>query len=349
MLATDGPLTPRETAAIRAALDAHMKSAGLSQSDVAKAVGQSSTYISNLLTSAASLPVETRDALWRDIANWLEREARAKDRQAPAQFVRTTVAERFIGICERLIERADMAVVYGPAGVGKSISAEAAASLIADAVLVRVDRTNRTQAAFIQSLMRGMTRRRWAGTPSEAFRALCDRLRRPERVKARSLLIIDQAHELHPNVVKLLMDLHDVAKCSILLVGTIRLRDIAGTNSDLHFGQLSSRIGMRVNLAPELTEGRGGTLVTAAEIRKMFERGKLKLHPATARILAKIAHQVGSLRRVDRLVHWAGIAAEEAHAETITTEHLAQAQAMVEEEIDIAADLEEATAAASAG
>ena len=359
MVPISGPLSPVAQAEIRKALEAHMKATGLSQAEVGEAIGQSSAYVSNLLTEAGSLPATTRDRIWRDVNNWLEREERALAAKRPEEFVRITVAPVLFGICEKLSERADMAIAYGPAGIGKSIAIEAivggAVEGIPSAVAIRAGEDTNTNRRLINTLHAALsgTRRRHKWTASLGDVAF--KLTMPEKVATRALLIVDQAHELRPPAYKLLMELHDRANCSILLVGTIDLKGVCSTDDSPEFGQLSSRIGMRINLAPSLgAVPLGGKrakkpFITVAEIRKLFAYSKLKLHPDAARMLALVANNYrGTIRRAKRLLYWAEQAAMKAGSDTITIQHLEDASGVVEHELGLPQPVEPSAESAEA-
>lgn len=336
-MATDGPLTAGDIARIRAELEARMAERQLSQSDLAEAIGSTATYVNNLLRSASSLPERTRDDLWRAVRNWLERELRAEERERPKGFVRTTVAERLIAIIEDLAVRSDMAVAYGPAGIGKTETVQALLADHPDAVLVRAGRINRTPARVLQCIGRALTRRR--SETRITYEMVVDRLRKPDKVKVRSLVIVDEAHELPPKSLRLLRDLYDEARCSVLLIGTVDVKRMVASDADAEYGQLSSRVGMRVNLAPELTGHRRGgcPLIRISDIRQIYDRAKIRLHPAAARLLTDLANTpgLGALRRVERLYDLALRAATRGGAAAITVDHVAAAQRLVEEEWDL--------------
>lgn len=166
------------------AVELHMKATGLSQSDVAEAVGQSPTYVNNVLTESPSIPPATRDRILRDLNNWLEREARAREAQRPDDFVRTRVAERLIALAERLTERADMAIAFGPAGIGKTTTAQAIAAEIRTAVLVTAGYDTRTPKMLVNQLYLAVSRR---GRPRGriTLESVIERLRMPSRVHTR--------------------------------------------------------------------------------------------------------------------------------------------------------------------
>lgn len=337
MVATDGPLSPGDIAKLCAALDAYMAERKLSDKDVARAIGSTATYVNNLRNQSAALPAATRDKLWRDVRNWMETEARAAERERPEDFVPTSVARKITNICARLATRSDMAVAYGPAGIGKSKTAEKLIADMPDAVLVRVNRLNRTPARLLASVARALTRRRNVG--ALRYEAVVDRLRKPDSVKARAILIIDEAHKLKPEAMELVRDIFDDSKCSVLLLGTVDVKRMVASDSDPEYGQMASRVGLRVNLAPELRPGyKGGKpLIHVDEIRAMFEREKVRLHPAAARWLAQLANEpgMGAFRRIDRLIDYALLARGRGN-DPITVQHLQTAQALVNED-DLAA------------
>ena len=121
MVPMSGPLPVALRHEIRRAVEAYMLRTGFTQKDLAEAIGTSSTYVNNLFTNAAGLPDSTQDRLWRDLNNMLEREARAEESQRPDDFVPTIkTAQRLCDVATNLTRRPDMAICYGPAGIGKS-------------------------------------------------------------------------------------------------------------------------------------------------------------------------------------------------------------------------------------
>jgi DNA transposition AAA+ family ATPase len=340
MIPSQGPLNDRLREEVLSALVAYMREAELSQADVARAIGQSTTYINNVLSSSDKVPTETRDQILRDVNNWLDREARARENRRPARFVETRVARRLIDAAERLTERADMASARGPAGIGKTMTARAIEAEL-NAVYVMVDDDCRSPSGLRHKIYNALSRRKRTTTVS--FAQLVDGLRMPPRVNTCNLLIVDEAQDLFPNAFTTLRKLHEQAHCSILFLGTVDLETCLSTDDDPEFGQISSRVGIRINLARELSGAtRGGKpaerLFSIQDIRALFSQGKLKLHPSTARMLATIANTTrGALRRVDRLYFWAQKAALKRRAAQILPEHVEIAAAIVGEELGISA------------
>lgn len=339
MVPANGPLSDRVRTEIISTLRDFMETHDLKQSDVASAVASSSTHINNVLNSTGGMAAETRDLLLRDINNWMDREVRARENKRPHHFVDTRVAIRVHDLGERLTERADIAVAWGPAGIGKTMSAEAAAAAL-NATYMFIDDDCRSRFNFKRKLAAILTRRS-ANKNAASLDIIIEKLRQPERVSARSLLILDNAHELDPKVYKIIMAVHDLAQCSILLLGTIDLYRATSTEDGPEYGQLSSRVGMRINLARELTGkippgGRRKLLFNVSDLKAMFEQRKIKLHPDTLQMLLHIANSVrGTLRRVERLVYWAEKAAAKAKSSIILPIHITKASEVIGEELPL--------------
>lgn len=339
----EGPLTDRKRDEIVDALAGLMKEYKLSQADVAKGVGSSPTYINNLLTDSGNLPAATRDRLLRDINGWVDRECRARENKRPDDFVLTRVAERLIDVARRLTERADMGLCYAPAGCGKSTTIEAIVAEIPTAVAVLVDRDARSPTGLLTKIYNAVSRKKLSRRASLA--EVVEKFRKPERVATHNLLILDQAHKLSDASLSMLADLHEEARCSVLLVGTVDLLKRVSSDDEPDLGQISSRVGMRINLAPELAGKApvGGLRTikqcfTVDDIRKLFHRGRLKLHGDAARMLCQIANgHRGTLRRVVRLYDWAETAARAKHAGEITVAHLEAAMRIVEQDVELPA------------
>jgi len=338
-----GQLSHADRESIVTALREYMEQHDLGQAQVAKAVGSSATYISDLLTGSSRLPLVTRDTLLRALNDWMERDHRARESHRDVTLVHTKVADRLIATSERLVERADMALAYGPAGIGKSVVLDAIVAEVPTAHRITIDSDTRTGARLRVALY-NILHRRQRLTPPKLVE-LVARLRRPAGVATHSLLLVDEAHRLHESGLRLLVDLHDAAQCSVLLVGTVDLLGRVATDDDPEYGQLSSRVGMRIDLAPELLGrgmpgGRPAPLFTVAQVRAICQRGKLKFHPGAARMLTTVANTTrGTLRRARRLADWAEVGARHAGASEITVEHVQIAAQIVEPQLNAAAPL----------
>jgi hypothetical protein len=302
------------------------------------------------------MPPEVRDGYLRELLNWIDRDLRARECERPSDFCFTKPAKRLYGLVERLAERADCFVGYGPAGIGKTKAAQAIAAENAGAVYVLATWESRSPSGLLKAIHAAVSRRR-PKSSHVTMTEVVEKLRRPSRARTHTVLLVDQAHVLHDAAVEMLMHVHELAQCSILFVGTRALRDRLGDDDDPAFGQISSRIGLRVDLAPELSKAGGGgrralgaKLFTTDEIRRVFRSDKIRLPPDAARALCDLANEsTGHLRRVARTFEWAASIARDARRSEILLADVEEAVRWVtDEEVEIVPAGEAARPAAEA-
>lgn len=331
MVPVQGALSPRVSEEIIAAVRAYMHDYGVSQADLAKAVGSSSTYVNNLLNVSGAIPADAREKLLRDLNNLLDREARARDNRRPAEFVETPVAEALIHFAELLQEApsAELGYAFGPSGIGKSICALAIAAE-RKAIYVMIDDDCATPAGLRHKLLTALRRkRRFGGMLAEIVAAL----RMPDSVKSRQLLIIDEAHCLKEKTFTMIRKISEQSGCSVLFLGTIDLHRLLNQDDDPEYGQLSSRVAAHLNLTPYLGQQTPGgrpveRLVSVEHIRALFAGNKIKLHPSTQRMLCSLATLMrGHLREVMRLGHRATNIAAKRRAPQVMPAHVEAAAA----------------------
>ena len=174
MIPSIGPISDKQRHQVIEAVQRFLRENDLTQADLADGVGQSATYINNVLSDSGTIPPATRDRIVRDLNNYLEREARARAAQRPDDFVTTRPAETLINLAESLTMKADMAVAYGPAGIGKSTTIEAICAEIPTAVAIEAGYDTRTPAKLLPSYgqrSRGPTRTRTTSRCSASLRS----------------------------------------------------------------------------------------------------------------------------------------------------------------------------------
>lgn len=315
-----------------------LRDSQVSQAGLAKAIRVSDSTLVELFNplSRKEMKHDRRDRLIRKALNWIEREIAARQRQQlrPDNYYGfTKPATRLYAVAKRLSQRPDIAVVFAPAGTGKTTILRAIAAEL-NMVLVEVRGRTRRIRALMKALWQASRPRRRSRIDWDQ---LVDTFAQPDDVRARTVIAIDQAHLLDDNCWQLVMDLVDECRVSVLLVGT---KDIYATvldDEDPFYGQLSSRVGMRVDLTPELTRPGGSRKpFTVKDVRAMFQTGKIRLHSDAAKLLTHIANSSnGHLRRVDRLVEWAASIArkrDRGDDVTITAEDVHEASRIVESE-----------------
>jgi len=301
---------------------------------IARAVGTSQTYISNLFDASTrdKIPDDSRDGLVRALNTWIENEGRKREILRPSNFVMTGPARRLVATGVMTIQIGCIGVANGGPGIGKSETCRWIGSgecpKISGAVAIELASDEGRGPAVRERIFEAVRGRRTQRRPM--VRHLVDRLR------GRSLLIIDQAHNLKDSALLDLQSLHDAAGLPILLVGTQAIDDRTSDDDDPLFGQLSSRIGIRTDLVPASLDGDDGTKATFREwislddLRRMFELEKIKLSDDALRMLLEIAlFQKGALRRCKYLVTAAAAAVRGANRSAITAADLIAAGAVV--------------------
>jgi len=323
MLPETGPLTDKHIAGVQDDASRYLKEHGVAYADLAAAIGENQTYVSNFFTGAAAMAVKTRDRLARAIVTYLEEDYRHRSARLETAFVQTVVAKRLFNLARNVKATRDMGVGYGPAGIGKTACAMALTQELPGTIYIRVTKACRSEAGLLRKIWSALRRTHRQRRNPPGFDEVADELRGTGR-----LLILDQAHDLKDPAFRLLMDLHDECELPILLLGTIDVRNKVKADNDPHYGQFSSRVGPRINLLKEFTEataGRGQQWLTIAQIRAMFRTGKLKLSGDAARMLATIAlTRIGCLRAAQRIYKWAERSASAEGATEITLAHVQQ-------------------------
>ena len=335
MLPNDAPLSDKQLTQVALDTLAYLKEHGLSQAALAAGMGENETYVSNFLFESArrEMPAKRAEKLARDISVWIEEDFRHRTNKIETAFVKTVVAERLFGLARNVRNTRDIGVGYGPAGIGKTLCAKAFALEFPGTIFLRVTRTSRTESGFMLTLYK-LLRRSQRGRRSPTFEDIVDELRGSGR-----LLIIDQAQDLRDATYTFLLNLHDEAELPMLLLGTVDVRKRVDADSGVLYGQMSSRVGPRINLVKEIAAGGGsggknaGKWMTVEQIRAMFKGGKLRLSAGAAQMLAHIAnYELGFLRRAQRIHRWAEFTALLEKATEITPKHIQESVRWVDDE-----------------
>ncbi|GIK18653.1 MAG: hypothetical protein BroJett004_08170 [Planctomycetota bacterium] len=294
MLPTDRPLTPDEIAQVARDVGRWMREDRRSLASVSKALGAgfSQATISQFVNGHAR---GDQERVARALNEYMERNARVKEAQRPREFVETDVARRMLVVIRTAVESSSMGVIVGPAGVGKTLTLRAAASMYTGSLLVRVTQTERRATGLINSLARVL------GVPARSSAATVQRLVIDHLRGSGRPLLIDEAHKLHPGALEVVRDLHDEAEVPAVLCGTIDLRRQV-SDTDMFYGQFSSRIVAHVDVTEIAASPRRGRparpLYSVEEVVQIFSSHKLRLSDDGAKFLCELAclPGLGSLR-----------------------------------------------------
>lgn len=300
MLPTNRPLTPEEIAQIGRDVNRFSKETRRSLSSIAKSIGISPSHLSTFCNHKS----QTGDCeeLARKLNEFIDREARRSEQAMPRGFVETNVAERIITAIRTTMNASAMGIAYGPAGVGKSMVAEAAEKMIAGSIALRVMQSTKRGPGLVHVLATKL------GVPRvSTFEARQARVVEALKGTGR-LILVDEAHQLAVGGIEVLRDIHDAAGVPIFLFGTIDLRKRM-EDGTMFFGQLTSRIAVRLEIDAAMTHTRNPRpLFTTDEVMALFAGQQLRITSDGAKFLTDLANTpgLGALRLVKQVV---GVAA----------------------------------------
>lgn len=351
MLLPERKLEERELYDARKRIREFMEEHGLSDADIARGIRVSSSQVSWFFSDNERLTEDRAEELARAMIRWMDRELNARENRRENEVHETLVCTRLWTMARRLQTRPDINLAYGPAGIGKTTALKAFAAEEPGVVMVTVDGDTVTKRTFCRLLFEALRRRAsttWRpGTTRVTVSSVAQMLTQSERVASRALVIVDLGlHTLQQDAVRAIVDIHDRSRCSFLLVGTKALSDRMSDDGDAETGQVSSRIGTRLHLSPEIydLDGRRKPLFSVEDLRAIYRRAKIKFHPSALDAMLYAANQrTGRLRRLDRLVSWA-----ESIARKRTSTPADQAVEIIEDDLFSAARLVEGEAEAAA-
>lgn len=271
------------------------------------------------------------DRIAEQVAKWLEaREQRAASRAAlpeAPKFVTTPTAEAITAVLQHARVAADMVVVSGPPGIGKTQAVCAYTRRtpnvfkIVGHPLLRSPRAAMEELARVAGLMneRGL---------ANVHRALVQRVRGTS-----GLIIVDEANHLSSDALDQLRSLHDEAEIGLALVGNAMVfsRLEGGGSRQAEFAQLFSRVGMRLTSLKDHRARLGGDIDAYLDAWEIEDAGARKM-------LHAIGRKPGALRNVRKAVSLSHMLANAAR-EPLGAKHVQMAWARLAEQ---AADAGEA-------
>jgi DNA transposition AAA+ family ATPase len=283
MLPTDRPLTKEELDQVARDVRKWLKESGRSAQSVSRALGKgfSPATISNFLNG---MERGDHEKTARALNEYMERETRAGEAKRPQGFVETSVAKRMLVVVRTAVETKSIGLVVGPAGMGKTLTAKAAASIYTGSIYLRVTQSERRNTGLIASLARML------GVPARGTISITHRLVIEHLSGTGRPLLIDEAHALQASAIDALRDIHDEAEVPIVLWGTHDVRRKVN-DTEAWYGQLNSRIVATCDLGELANPPRGGgaPLFTVEEIQRLFTSDKLKLTGDGAAFLHELA------------------------------------------------------------
>lgn len=290
------PMMPDEQIEeIREAVKAVMVQEDLKATEVSTASGVKHGTLSVWLTGKYA---GRNDRVAAELQRWLDtREARKKVEmvapKAPA-FVWTRTAEDVTAMMRQAQHMPDMGICVGPPGVGKTSAACHYARTNSNVWKITANPTVSSPRAVLHQLCRVLQLYGF-GLQTKLTDAVCDKVR-----GTGGLIIIDEAQHLSPEAHDLVRAIHDDADIGVALVGNEAIHSrLEGDGKREKFAQLTSRIGVRMNLPPARKRD-VDAILTAWDIDGAPERGLLHAiarKPGALRLMSKtlkLAHMMAS-------------------------------------------------------
>lgn len=255
---------------------------GYSQTQVARAIGKSTAVINQYLQGKYAGDVPAIDALARSFINReVEKE---KSQKITARFVPTVTSRKGMDVIRYAHLDGDLNVIYGAAGLGKTMILREYAAQHRDALLIEAD-PGYTARVVLEELcgLLGISKR---GNMHELSEACIAALRDSGR-----LLMVDEAENLPYRALETLRRIHDKSGIGLVLVGMPRLIiNLKGKRGE--YQQLYSRVGFALCIGDSLPQSD----ITDIAVSMLPGAGSQEVSEA----LFKASH--GNARRLFKLV-----------------------------------------------
>lgn len=225
-----------------ALLKQHIEDNGLSQKQAGSQLGVSPTVVNLYLKGAYTGDVAGID---KKVAELVARHAQ-KAKDLPTDFIATPTAKRILETCSLAHAMADIQIVIGEAGLGKTMALKEYAAQKDGVVMIEVDPTFGAKVLLTELCNTlGLT---LARNNHAMMTVIVDKLKGSGR-----LLIVDEAELLTHKPLEILRRLHDKAGIGIVLAGMPRLRaNLRGARGE--YKQLYSRVGLALDIKTRLPE-----------------------------------------------------------------------------------------------
>ncbi len=221
-----------------------MDKKGYSQTEVARIFGKSTAVISQYLKGIYPGDVRGIDELAR---SFITREAeKEKSRRITPRYVPTVTSRKGLEVIRLAHLDGDLNVIYGAAGLGKTMILREYAAHNRDALLIEAD-PGYTARVVLEELcgLLGLSKR---GNMHELSEACIAALRDSGR-----LLMVDEAENLPYRALETLRRIHDKAGIGLVLAGMPRLIiNLKGKRGE--YQQLYSRVGLALNIGDALPQ-----------------------------------------------------------------------------------------------
>lgn len=223
---------------------------------------------------------------------------------APPDWIETPTAARIIGTLSYAQAIADIAIIYGGVGIGKTSTARRYASTGMNVWLATMTPATSGVVPALEEICAAL------GIPVANGAAPLHRAIVRKVTATGGLLIIDEAQHLAPAALDQLRGIHDAAGIGLALVGSkeIHARMVGGDSAPA-LERLRSRVGKRL----ALTGAAPGDIEAVADAWEIGSPGR--------KVLAELGAKTGGLRVVVKALRLAAMQASTA-GQAISEAHL---------------------------
>ena len=219
------------------------------------------------------------------------------------QVVHTQVLEEVTMAVSFAEAAGDISLIYGEAGLGKTVSLKEYAHLHPEAIYIELKDCDKSVKGVCEKILDAIGKSQ-SGTDRKLVSAISDYLLSNPR-----LIIIDEAQHLSVRALENLRAINDVTESGIVLCGNPTVYDRMHGRGQAHFAQLYSRIGIRRHIIEP----------TLDDITLIFE--KYGLEKESILFLHKLALQRGGIRNCVKVLNIA-LQLIDIQKEPLTIDHL---------------------------
>ncbi len=329
MLAESERLEANQREDIRERFERFSAEHGYTQAAAAREMGIARQTLQLALNVKSPTPAGDKHLI--RLHNWMELSARRLGILAKRRFVETSVAREILIVARTAAETCGMAVVFGPARIGKSFTLEAIEGDTAygSPFLVRLEQTIRGPLPLLRALCEACELSS-NGRADQLMKRAVKRLKGTKR-----LLMFDEADRLRHQTLETIRDVHDLTGCPVLLAGKPAIYERVGFRQLGEFSEVTDQLAGRVVMVRDLTERtRVGNspqpLFSLADVRALIHQSSVRVSvtPDAEKWLQERASTLGmgGLQRALSTLYLAAKVAFARGDQAITAEHLAQVE-----------------------
>lgn len=279
-------LTDEEIDAVRADFNQYVAERNLSVAQAAKSIGMAEGTLSPWRLGQYT-GNNGKYALL--VKRWLDAERDALTRAGHLverpKFQRTRTATKIASILDYTQMAGDMALIGCGPGTSKTTTCEQYRHDRPRVFIATMSKSSRGVNTSLAAILEALGEKT-GGTPLKLNRRICDRFAEPG-----GLLIIDETQHLQQDAIEEIRSIHDRTGAGVAFVGDLNVFKLFDQARNDAFGQLQSRIGMRMRLPRPLPED-VAMLAAAWDVTAKAEIDLLK----------QVAARPGGLRAVTKLM-----------------------------------------------